>query len=178
MLTWTKASSLPANDFIKLMRQELSNNGLESSYPAIAKLIYRSHSRMQTWCAPNSKEPLPMNERHHIWLVVRYAIESRAPRALLQKWTEEETAYLISHYKSHTSKDIAAHLGRPISSVNNRLVKLDLRRQEYVRFTKEDLALVRDLTLTAKQVALKTGKSISSIRNKRCKLKLKKGKTQ
>ena len=77
---------------------------------------------MMTWCAPSSMEPLPLNERHHIWLAVKNeSCELRSTgKNRASVWSAHDDEYLKDHYLSCTHAEMAAALGRSVAAVQIR----------------------------------------------------------
>ena len=128
MILWKDAVNLSANEFGELMiayvGASMSSQNEKANYKILAKLIYRSHSRVQTWLAPNSKEPLPLNERHHIYLSVLSLKSER-------RWQVEEIEYL--NITEDCYDDIAINISRSINSVT--LEKKEQRKAKGIKST-------------------------------------------
>lgn len=174
MISWKQAQALTPNAFAKVMLAELVAQGeIKPGYADLARLIYRSHSRMMTWLAPASREPLPLNERHHLWLAVQHRTDKlevvTAPPELRQcwDWTEKEDDFIAQHHKRMTHQELADAIQRTRSSVSTRLHKLGLikrekttgwteqedtyLRQHYLRMTHEDMGRALGRTYHAVQ---------------------------
>lgn len=151
MISWKQAQALTPNAFAKVMLAELEAQGEgKPGYAELARLIYRSHSRMMTWLAPASREPLPLNERHHLWLAVQHRTDKpetvTAPPELRQSWdwTEKEDDFLARHYQHMTHQQLADGLQRTRSSVSTRLHKLGLiKRDKITGWTEQEDAYLR-----------------------------------
>lgn len=153
------------------------------AYSDLAAMIYRSKSRLQTWCAPSSSEPLPMNERHHIWLAVWCEVCGVPPPVKkrrfgrekpLRGWTDEEDDFLKANYKDLTHAEMAQKLDRTGSAVQVRCGYLGLRKFQnwsaQREYTEADLVVVQNTTLKNVEVARLIGRSNSSVWAKRKRL--------
>lgn len=129
MISWEQAEKLSANDFAKEMLKEL---GSDATYKTLACLIYRSQSRMQTWCSPSSKEPLPISERHHLWCVIRLELNKKrqyTPEQLYVKkqWSKDADKFLTDSFGELSYKEIASELKRTVAAVKQRAAHLGLK---------------------------------------------------
>ena len=130
MILWQEAKNLSANKFGELMLAyigaSMSSQNKTANYKTLAKLIYRSHSRVQKWLAPYSKEPLPLNEKHHIYLVV-LCLQSQ------RRWQEDELIYIDSSTNSY--EDIAIDITRTVNAIT--IKKQELRNKKGIISTKK-----------------------------------------
>ncbi len=155
MILWKEAVNLSANKFGELMLAyigaSMSSQNKKANYKLLAKLIYRSHSRLQTWLSPRSKEPLPINERHHIYLVV-LSIKSE------RRWQVEEVEYLNATDDCYD--DIAMNTSRSVNSVtlkkkeqrNFKCIKPTILRNPLI-FSDEEKKVLLSNELSRKQKA-------------------------
>ena len=153
MISWEEAKALSANEFGELMLAyigaSMSSQNKKATYKTLAKLIYRSHSRVQTWLSPQSKEPLPLNERHHIYLVVLCMQSQR-------NWQAEEISYITLSTDNY--EDIAVNISRSINAIT--IKKQELRKKNGVRpiiqinplnFSDDQKKVLLDSSLSNKQ---------------------------
>ncbi len=102
MISWEDAQELSPNEFAKQMILVL---GGDANYRTLAAMIYRSYSSIQTWCAPITQQPLPLNERHHLWLAVKFSNMERKFQQLDFEGFLEKTRVLLSNPKTHICVD-------------------------------------------------------------------------
>ena len=128
MILWKDAEILHASDFGELMLAyigaSMSSTNKQPNYQTLASLIYRSHSRMQKWLSPNSKEPLPITERHHLYLAVLCMHSQR-------RWSDDEIEYISTTTKQYT--DVARDISRSLNAIT--IKKQDLRSKACIKPT-------------------------------------------
>ncbi len=85
---------------------ELKKGG-KLTYKYAAKLMFRSHSRVQKWfTAGSAQQPLSMADRHHLFLAIQYApkIKNRGPhpgrRRVLDRAGNIMSTCKEGHYKT------------------------------------------------------------------------------
>lgn len=174
MILWQEAKNLSANEFGELMLAyigaSMSSQNKTANYKTLAKLIYRSHSRIQTWLSPRSKEPLPLNERHHIYLAV-LCLQSQ------RRWQDNELNYLDSSINKNY-EDIALDITRTVNAIT--IKKQNLRKKKGItsnqktnplHFSDEDKKILLDHSLSNKHKKIHFNvKSESTILNWKRKL--------
>lgn len=87
-----------------------------------------------------------------------------------RRWSAQESARMVELYHDHwTLVDIAAELGRTLSSVRTRVETLHLRRERCNRWTDDDvqqLIALRGAGLPFEEVAELLGRSVSGCKHK------------
>lgn len=183
-LTWKKAQSLTPSEFgariIKLLGDSAGEN---VTHRHIAEMTYRSYSRVMTWLAPSSKEPLPLNERHHMWLAVNEEIRNPSITNEVRKkgkrwtrcdsvvtWTQEDDDYIRENYRKIKAEKIAKHLGRSAAAIYQRAGNLKISAnssQKRRGYSSSDLKILSDVNYSDAEVAKRIGRPKTSVNTKR-----------
>jgi hypothetical protein len=92
------------------------------------------------------------------------------------KWSQEQTAYLMKHYKNQSIQQIADRLGRKPGSISSKARKLGLIEPAYQVWTKSETKFLIKYypQWTALKIAQKLGKKLLSVQARVCYLGLKK----
>ena len=85
-------------------------------------------------------------------------------------FTEEEDQYLRNHYGKKTIKELCEDLNRTKHSVNNRIARLDLRKETRIRsyWTEEEDSFLKEhvSSMTMKEIAEELGKTSNSVNSR------------
>jgi hypothetical protein len=101
--------------------------------------------------------------KHQIYRQIRdFGLAKRPDR---RQWSEEETDYLIQHYKNTPARQISNILGKCEDSIRRKAKSLHITKTKKNRWTVNEMEVLRQLWqqgYTSTQIAERIGKTISS----------------
>lgn len=175
MISWEKAELLSQQEFSVQLMLALADVGLTTGYhQTLADLTYIDTSQISAWFTLS--EPLPLRERHHLWLAVYHRTfdvlnKYRSTKGVsLRRWTDAEDEIIINNYHRMTCAAIGKLIDRTASAVRGRCKILGLtKRQHKPRedYSPAEIRVLEDTNLSNRQVADRLERPIGCVWMKR-----------